>query len=269
MYSQPRDAQPAPGDYSASIHLAAPVHHHPHQQPVHADDDSKSGPFGIRRPYLNNLPSLHLLNPPMSPPGPSSSASSATSAGSTSNNLLTPPTFESAAAPTASTAPEAYSMVQSSSYPNNSSMSYWAAASDKDVVLIYIVAILATVVIVHRVVALCDFVIRRCGSWQQLSRSILPRCCAVISIATGSIVAASDINITSTARPLDVFIFVINKLHPFTVRLLVILPAVFTAAATITAILLGRLSAMAILSANESTTARARAATVSYLSSLV
>ncbi|KAK9324463.1 hypothetical protein V1517DRAFT_351442 [Lipomyces orientalis] len=251
MYSQPRDAQSAPSDYSASLHLAAPLHHHPHQQPVHADDDSKPGSFGIRRPYLNNLPSLHLLNPPMSPPGPSSSASSATSAGSTSNNLLTPPTFESAAAPTSSTAPESYGMIQSSSYPNNSSMSYWAAASDTDVVLIYIVAILATVVIVHRVVALCILVVCRCGLWQQFCRSVLPS------------------NNTSTTRSLDVLILGIDNLHPFTIRLLVILPAAFTAAATITAILLRRLPAMAILSADESAAAGARAATVSYLSSLV
>ncbi|KAK9365263.1 hypothetical protein V1509DRAFT_633649 [Lipomyces kononenkoae] len=131
MYSQLREPPSAPGDYPTSAHLTAPHVHQAHQhQPIHPDEDSKlGGPFGLRRPYLNNLPSLHLLNRPMSPPGLASSLSPATAGPSSANNLLTPPTFDSGAAATASTAPEAYSIAPSSSYPNNSSMSYWAAAS--------------------------------------------------------------------------------------------------------------------------------------------
>ncbi|KAK9465086.1 zinc finger protein [Lipomyces arxii] len=83
----------------------------------------------LRRPMLNSLPSLHLLNSPI--PTSQQSVSSSSSTGSSPNNLLTPPTtFEGGANTT--TAPEAYSTasnVQSSSFPTNSSMSYWAAAS--------------------------------------------------------------------------------------------------------------------------------------------
>ncbi|KAK9373459.1 uncharacterized protein V1513DRAFT_459782 [Lipomyces chichibuensis] len=252
MYSQLRDAPPAPGDYSASLHLAAPhAHHSHHQQPIIAEE-AKPGSFGLRRPYLNNLPSLHLLNPPMSPPGPSSSASSATSAGSATNNLLTPPTYESA---TSSTAPEAYSIAPSSSFPNNSSMSYWAAASSAryvaepwrvasaDVVFVYVVTILAAVVVIDRVVTLCNVVICRCSCWQQFSRSILPN-----------------------NRDIVVPLFGVDFFHPLPIRLPTIVPPVITAPAT--TVLLGRLSAMAISSTDESA-ARNRATTIAYVASLV
>ncbi|KAK9330900.1 hypothetical protein V1520DRAFT_276049 [Lipomyces starkeyi] len=281
MYSQLRDAPPAPGDYSASLHLAAPhAHHSHHQQPIHTEEDSKPGSFGgLRRPYLNNLPSLHLLNPPMSPPGLSSSASSATSAGSATNNLLTPPTFESAATATSSTAPEAYSIAPSSSFPNNSSMSYWAAASSAryvaepgrvasaDVVFVYVVTILAAVVVIDRVVTLCDVIICRCSCWQQFSRSILPtNRSVVIPIATGTIVTAAIINITAATRSLDFYLFGADFFHPLPVRLPTVIPPVITATAT--TVLLRHISAMAISSADESAV-RTRATTVAYFAPLV
>ncbi|KAK9389776.1 hypothetical protein V1515DRAFT_530889 [Lipomyces mesembrius] len=284
MYSQLREAPSAPGDYSPSLHLAAPhAHHSHHQQPIHPEEDSKPGSFGLRRPYLNNLPSLHLLNPPMSPPGLSSSASSANSAGST-NNLLTPPTFESAATATSSTAPEAYSIAPSSSFPNNSSMSYWAAASiwgsaryvaepgrvaPADVVFVYVVPILAAVVVIDRVVTLCGVVICRCSRWQQFSRSILPNnWCIVLPIATGTIVTAPVINFTAATRSLDICLFGVDFFHPLPVRLPAIVPSAITAAATATTVLLRHISAMAISSADESA-ARTRATAVAYVSPLV
>ncbi|KAK9356291.1 hypothetical protein V1523DRAFT_373498 [Lipomyces doorenjongii] len=285
MYSQLREAPSAPGDYSTSLHLAAPhAHHSHHQQPIHPEEDSKPGSFGLRRPYLNNLPSLHLLNPPMSPPGLSSSASSANSAGSATNNLLTPPTFESAATATSSTAPEAYSIAPSSSFPNNSSMSYWAAASiwgsaryvaepgrvaSADVIFVYVVPILAAVVVIDRVVTLCEFVICSCSRWQQSSRSILPNNRGIIIlIATGTIVTSTIINITAATRSLDIYLFGVEFFHPLPVRLPAIVPSVITAAATATAVLLRHISAMAISSADESA-ARTRATAVAYVAALV
>ncbi|KAK9241402.1 hypothetical protein V1525DRAFT_423173 [Lipomyces kononenkoae] len=277
MYSQLRDPPSAPGDYPNSVHLTAPYAHPSHQhQPIHPDEEPKVGPFGLRRPYVNNLPSLHLLNRPMSPPpGLTSSVSPATSGPSSANNLLTPPTFDSGAAATSSTAPEAYSIAPSSSYPNNSSMSYWAAASsarNTDVVFVNVVAILTSVAVVDRVVTVRKLIIlRSCGRCQQFGRALLPSRYAILSVAAGAVITSSVINITAATSSLDLYLRGVKFVYPFTLRLPIILHPLVTATTAptpVSAVLLRHLSTMAISPAGESA-ARTRTTTIAYVAAFV